>query len=215
MATSADDYLLHIEMRVGKERASLRYSDFSIETGGTGYNLRVEWNSDESTVPSGLTLFPDLTPGCKSIFEAPYDPVNSCHNASPFGEYGSTVPGAGIHWGPWLGFGVSLDFIEFRFRKRECNNVHPVQGHCSNCVGGFKLRIDEFTGWQTCNAISPNLKCNNQLMVFPSHSCINIADCDYDNRQAVHVQTCAACDASCPTRCKGPLPSDCLFETCQ
>ena len=117
MAISSDDFLLHIELGVGKERATLRYTKFSIEMTPRA-SLRVKHNLSKSTVPNGLTRFEDLVAGCKSIFEAPFDTNNSCHLASPFGEYGSTVPGQGIHWGPWLGNGVSLNFVEFRFKKR-------------------------------------------------------------------------------------------------
>ena len=158
-------------MGVGKERASARYLYFSIEMTPRA-TLRVDYEYPASTVKDGLTFFPHLTPGCKSIFEAPYDPIFSCHKVSPFGKYGSSVPGQGIHWGPWFGNGISLDFIEMRFRKRGCDNVSGT-GNCSACGVSKDKRIDEWTGWRMCHFGITTQNCvNPNIIHFPSNTCI-------------------------------------------
>ena len=123
-------------MREGMERADVRFSNFQLLL-STGISLRVDYEYPWSTAPGGLTFTSSLVGGCKSIFEAPFDAGTSCHSASLFGEYESAVPGAGIHWGPWLGMGVSLDYVRMKFRGRECKTVNAASGLCDSCEGGF------------------------------------------------------------------------------
>ena len=73
-----------------------------------------------SSAGDSLTLASSLTSGCSDVSAASYSAGSSCHFVNLFGAYESSTPGSGIHWGSWLGLGVSIDSIEMKFRKRQC-----------------------------------------------------------------------------------------------
>ena len=212
MTGLASDNLLHIEMREGMERASARYTHFQIDP-APSYTFAVDFMFSFSSISNSLTFQNDLPAGCKSIFEAPYDSANSCHFASPFGVYESATPGAGIHWGAWLGTGVSLDFIEMRFRNRKCSWL--AFGLCGACNSGFAKRHDAVSGWKSCNGGVSSDNCILSYRRFSSNSCISASSCNFESRHVLSANSCLACHASCPEWCKGPLAEDCLLQTCE
>ena len=120
MTSDGEEYSLLIEMRETKEKAFALYQGFKIDLSSTTSALIVEKFDASSSAGDSLTLASSLTSGCSDVSAASYSAGSSCHFVNLLGAYDSNTTGSGIHWGSWLGMGVSLDSIEMKFKKRQC-----------------------------------------------------------------------------------------------
>lgn len=120
MTQGTDEFSLVVELREAKESASALYQGFQIDLLSTTSVLKVASYDDSSSAGNSLTLSANLQASCTDIHNDIYIGFTSCHSVNLFGEYESSVEGAGIHWDSWLGMKISLDEIELKFRKRHC-----------------------------------------------------------------------------------------------
>ena len=120
MTSDGEEYSLLIEMGETKEKAFALYQGFKIDLTSPSSILVIENFEDSSSAGDSIYEQSSLTSGCSDIGAVSYSAGSSCHFVNLFGAYESSTPGRGIHWGSWLGLGVSLDSIEMKFKKRQC-----------------------------------------------------------------------------------------------
>ena len=138
-----DEVSLLIEMTKDREHAFALYQNFRIIRPTVSYYLRVEHYDEGSTAGSSLTLDSNIVGGCSSIFIKNYYNTR-CHNSSPFGSKTNPNRNYGIHWPSWLGDAVSLDTIQMKFRKWNCDL--SVESKCHLCDDNYALTIDSLSG---------------------------------------------------------------------
>ena len=209
------EHTLLVEMQKDNERAFARYDGLTFFPSGLlGEYLEVLYYDPLSTAGAGLTIESQEASGCDDIVPPVYTP-NKCHYSNSFGEYGNTLYGEGINWGPWLGMEISLDAITMKVRPTHCA-TRDAAGICTACETGYEFVIDGESGRENCLSTVTPLTCGAGLVLeVATSSCLSPSQCDIDEGKILNSRACLECDPSCPSRCKGPLPTDCVFESCQ